>query len=218
MSNLSVAKTSITRRILHRVFPKVPNFFALLAEQSAQVGVSAGLLVEYMGSGSSEVAKRVIDAEHEGDRLKVRNLTLLNEAFSTPIDREDLHRAIINLDEIINSCKTIVAEMDANVLALKPDKYCLEMAVCLKDGAEAVAAGYGRLGSDPKLGRADAEKSDKAVRNLTRTHRRALAELFNDTDFQNIFRRKEIYGQLLRAGDRLNVCNSTLLDIVVKLC
>ena len=214
----STASPSLTRRILHRVFPKVPNFFALLAEQSTQVGVSAGLLVEYMGSGSSEVAKRVIDAEHEGDRLKVRNLTLLNEAFSTPIDREDLHRAIINLDEIINSCKTIVAEMDANVLALKADKYCLEMAVCLKDGAEAVAAGYGRLGSDPKLVRADAEKSDKAVRNLTRTHRRALAELFNDTDFQNIFRRKEIYGQLLRAGDRLNVCNSTLLDIVVKLC
>jgi uncharacterized protein Yka (UPF0111/DUF47 family) len=131
------------------------------------VGVSAGLLVEYMGSGSSEVAKRVIDAEHEGDRLKVRNLTLLNEAFSTPIDREDLHRAIINLDEIINSCKTVVAEMDANVLALKADKYCLEMAVYLKEGAEAVAAGYGRLGSDPKLGRADAEKSDQAVRKLT---------------------------------------------------
>jgi hypothetical protein len=92
------------------------------------------------------------------------------------------------------------------------------MAVCLKEGAEAVAAGYGKLGSDPKLGRADADKADKAVRNLTRTYRRALAELFNDTDFQNIFRRKEIYGQLLRAGDRLNVCNSTLLDIVVKLC
>ncbi|MBL8394988.1 MAG: DUF47 family protein [Candidatus Accumulibacter sp.] len=218
MSNAATASPSLTRRILHRVFPKVPNFFALLAEQSDQVGRSAALLVEYMGSGSSEVAKRIVDAEYEGDRLKVRNLTLLNEAFSTPIDREDLHRAIINLDEIINSCKTIVAEMDANVLALKADKYCLEMAVCLKDGAEAVAAGYGRLGSDPKLGRDDAEKSDKAVRNLTRTHRRALAELFNDTDFQHIFRRKEIYNQLLNAGLRLNVCNSTLLDIVVKLC
>ena len=119
---------------------------------------------------------------------------------------------------VINSCKTVVAEMDANVLALKADKYCLEMAVYLKEGAEAVAAGYGRLGTDPKLGRADAEKSDKAVRNLTRCHRRALAELFNDTDFQNIFRRKEIYNQLLSAGSRLNVCNSTLLDIVVKLC
>ena len=218
MSNAATASTSLTRRILHRVFPKVPNFFALLAEQSAQVGHSAALLVDYMGSGTSEAAKRIVDAEYEGDRLKVRNLTLLNEAFATPIDREDLHRAIINLDEIINSCKTIVVEMDSDVLALKADKHCLQMAVCLKDGAEAVAAGYGRLASDPKAGRADAEKSDKAVRSLTRTHRRALAELFNDDDFHNIFRRKEIYNQLLRAGDRLNICNSTLLDIVVKLC
>jgi hypothetical protein len=171
-----------------------------------------------MGSGSSDVAKRVVDAEHEGDRLKVRNLTLLNEAFSTPIDREDLHRAIINLDEIINSCKTIVAEMDSDVLALKADKYCLEMAMCPQGRGRGGGGGLRSPGSDPKTGRADAEKSDKAVRNLTRTHRRALAELFNDSDFHNIFRRKEIYNQLLRAGDRLNVCNSTLLDIVVKLC
>lgn len=217
MSDVSIAKPSITRRLLHRVFPKVPNFFALLAEQSAHVDLSAGLLVEYMGADSSQAAKKIVEAEYEGDRLKVRNLTLLNEAFSTPIDREDLHRAIINLDEIINSCKSIVVEMDSSVLALKPDKHCLEMAVHLKAGAEAVAAGYGRLGNDPKLGRMDAEKADKAVRNLTRTHRRALAELFQDADFHNIFRRKEIYNELRGAGDRLNVCNSTLLDIVVKL-
>lgn len=218
MSDASIAAPSFTRRILHRVFPKVPNFFALLGEQSAHVALSAGLLADYMGSDSAPAANKIVDAETEGDRLKVRNLTLLNEAFSTPIDREDLHRAIINLDEIINSCKVIVVEMHGDVLALKPDKYCLEMAVFLKEGVEAVAAGYGRLGSDPKLGRADAERADKAVRSLTRTHRRALAELFHDTDFQNIFRRKEIYSELRGAGDRLNVCNSTLLDIVVKLC
>jgi hypothetical protein len=109
-------------------FRRVPNFFALLAEQSAQVGLSAGLLVDYMGSGTPEVAKRVVDAEHEGDRLKVRNLTLLNEAFSTPIDREDLHRAIINLDEIINSCKTDRRRDGLGCSGLKADKYCLEMA------------------------------------------------------------------------------------------
>jgi hypothetical protein len=92
------------------------------------------------------------------------------------------------------------------------------MAVYLKAGVEAVAAGYGRLAKEPQAGRADAEKADQAVKSLTRTLRRALAELFQDNDFQNIFRRKEIYTQLSRAGDRLNICNSTLLDIVVKLC
>ncbi len=218
MSDVTNAPTSFTGKILQRVFPKVPNFFALLAEQSAQVAVTAGLLVEYMGSGSPEIAKRISEAENEGDRLKIRNLTLLNEAFSTPIDREDLHRAIINLDEIINSCNSIVVEMDGEMLALRPDKHCLEMSVYLKDGVEAIAAGYGRLGSDPKMGRSDAERADKAQRSLTRTHRRALAELFQDNDFHNIFRRKEIYSLLIGAGDRLNICNSTLLDIVVKLC
>ncbi len=218
MSDVTNAPTSFTGKILQRVFPKVPNFFALLAEQSAQVAVTAGLLVEYMGSGSSEIAKRISEAENEGDRLKIRNLTLLNEAFSTPIDREDLHRAIINLDEIINSCNSIIVEMDGEMLALRPDKHCLEMSVYLKDGVEAIAAGYSRLGSDPKMGRSDAERADKAQRSLTRTHRRALAELFQDNDFHNIFRRKEIYSLLIGAGDRLNICNSTLLDIVVKLC
>ncbi|MER2515439.1 DUF47 family protein [Candidatus Accumulibacter phosphatis] len=218
MSDVSTEASSFTRRLLQRVFPTTTDFFALLAEQSAHVNGAAGLLVEYMGSDSSQATKKIGDAGREGDRQKIRNLTLLNEAFSTPIDREDLHRAFINLDEIINSCQSIVVEMDSELLALKPDKACLEMAVYLKAGVEAVAAGYGRLAKEPQAGRADAEKADQAVKSLTRTLRRALAELFQDNDFQNIFRRKEIYTQLSRAGDRLNICNSTLLDIVVKLC
>jgi len=59
------AKKSLGKRVVERVFPKVPNFFALLAEQSAVVCVTAGLLVEYMGSSSAEVLKKVTDAEHE---------------------------------------------------------------------------------------------------------------------------------------------------------
>lgn len=218
MSNTDLAASSFTRRIMQRVFPKVPDFFSLLAEQSAHVNMAAGLLVEYMGSDSRQAPQKIVEAEREGDRQKVRNLTLLNEAFSTPIDREDLHRAIINLDEIINHCRSIVTEMDGSLLALKPDKACLELAVYLKTGVEAMATGYGRLASEPQAARADAERADKAVKSLTRTLRHSLAELFQDNDFQNIFRRKEIYSQLSRAGDRLNVCNSTLLDIVVKLC
>ena len=158
MSDIAVAAPSFRRRIMDRVFPKVPDFFSLLAEQSAHVNLAASLLVEYMGSDSSQASKKIVEAEREGDRQKVRNLTLLNEAFSTPIDREDLHRAIINLDEIINSCRSIVVEMDAEILALKPDKACLELAVYLKAGVEAVAAGYGHLAREAQSCRDDAEK------------------------------------------------------------
>lgn len=218
VSPAPAAPSSLKRRVLDRVFPKVPDFFALLAEQSRHVNVATGLLVDYMGSAGRRATVNIVEAEREGDRQKVRNLTLLNEAFSTPIDREDLHRAIINLDEIINSCRSIVVEMDDAILALEPDKACLELAVYLKTGVEAMANGYAGLATEPHASRAHAEKADKAVKSLTRTYRSALAELFRDDDFHNIFRRKEIYSQLSRAGERLNVCNSTLLDIIVKLC
>ena len=57
------SKKSLGKRVVERVFPKVPNFFVLLAEQSAVVGDTAGLLVEYMGSSSPEVAKKTDDVE-----------------------------------------------------------------------------------------------------------------------------------------------------------
>jgi hypothetical protein len=85
--------------------------------------------------------------EHEADRIKIRNLHTLNEAFSTPIDREDLYRAIIDLDEIVNYCKTTVSEMD--VLGLAPDKHCLEMAMHIKLGTDALAPGLSRLAKEP---------------------------------------------------------------------
>jgi len=44
------------------------------------------------------------------------NIHILNEAFSTPIDREDIYRAITTLDEVVNGCKDAVSEMHARMI------------------------------------------------------------------------------------------------------
>ena len=118
---MSETKPSAIRRLFERVFPKMPDFFALLAEQCQQVAHTTGLLVEFMETGEATTGQLIRQNEHEADRLKVRNLHTLNEAFATPIDREDIYRAIVDLDEIVNYCKTTVNEMD--VLGLAPDKH-----------------------------------------------------------------------------------------------
>ncbi len=197
---------------------KPDQFMKLICEQAHHTQRGMDVLLEYIREPSEAKAVAIHAIEKDADEVRRILIDELNHSFVTPIDREDLHRAIINLDEIINSCKTIVVEMDSDLLGTKADKHCIEMAAYLKEGAVSIAAGYGRLGSNPKGGRADADKAEKAVKKFTRSYRRALAELFNDNDFHHIFRRKEIYNQLLGAADRLNVCNSTLLDIVVKLC
>ena len=48
------------------------------------------------------------------------------------------------------------------------------------------------------------------------TQLKANADLFQDSDFHNIFRCREIHTQLSHAALCVNVCNRKLPDIVVK--
>ncbi len=209
-------EASFLRRLKDRVFPKTPDFFLLLAEQCEHVAHTAGRLVEFMETGDPEVGQLIRQDEHEADRVKIRNLHTLNEAFSTPIDREDLYRAIINLDEIVNYCKTTVSEMQ--VLGLSPDKHCLEMAMHIKLGTDALVQGYARLAKQPADAAEDADAARKAERRVEKNYRRAIAELFVGTDYIHMFKRREIYRHLSNAADRMANCANTLHDIVVKMC
>lgn len=207
---------SIFRRLFDRVFPKMPDFFVLLTEQCRQVTHSTGLLVEFMETGDPATGQLIRQDEHEADRVKVHNLHTLNEAFSTPIDREDLYRAIIDLDEVVNYCKTTVSEME--VLQLSPDKHCLEMAMHIKLGTDALALGFSRLAKEPGAAAADADAARKAERRVEKAYRRAIAELFVGDDYIHMFKRREIYRHLSNAADRMANCANTLHDIVVKMC
>ena len=209
-------KPTIFRRLFERVFPKMPDFLALLTEQCLHVGITAGRLVEFMETGDQNVGQLIRQDEHEADRVKIHNLHTLNEAFSTPIDREDLYRAIIDLDEIVNYCKTTVSEME--VLGLAPDKHCLEMAMHIKLGCDALAQGYSRLSKEPAAAAADADAARKAERRVEKNYRRAIAELFVGDDYIHMFKRREIYRHLSNAADRMANCANTLHDIVVKMC
>ena len=207
---------SIFRRLFERVFPKMPDFFRLLTEQCQHVAQTTGRLVEFMETGDSAVGQCIRQDEHEADRVKIHNLHTLNEAFSTPIDREDLYRAIIDLDEIVNYCKTTVSEME--VLGLSPDKHCLEMAMHIKLGSDALLQGFSRLATKPAEAAADADAARKAERRVEKAYRRAIADLFQGDNYIHMFKQREIYRHLANAADRMAHCANTLHDIVVKMC
>ena len=101
--------TPIFRRLFDRVFPKTADFFGLLANQCVHVGHTVNLLVGFMESGDPEIGKQIKLNEHEGDNIKASNLHALNEAFSTPIDREDIYRAI-TARNVEHSRRTLVQQ------------------------------------------------------------------------------------------------------------
>jgi uncharacterized protein Yka (UPF0111/DUF47 family) len=213
---MSQAQTTFTRRLVDRVFPKTPDFFLLLAEQCGQVGVTAARMLKYMETGDPAVGEMIKQDEHEADVLKVRNIHTLNEAFSTPIDREDIYRAIQDLDDIVTYCKSTVNEMA--VLQVAPDKHTLELAVRLKEGVDALVQGFGKLKASPAAAQADANTARHAERRVERIYRQAIADLFQGSDYIDMFKRREIYRHLSNAADRMAHCANTLHDIIVKMC
>ncbi len=231
-----MAHASATQRILDRVFPRTPDFFRLLTEQTAILVKAMDEFVAFMQEeGAKARGKAVRQLEHEGDELKERNLDILNRAFSTPMDREDIYRAITTIDHIINYSKTTVREFE--VLDLKPDAHTLAMAEILRDGAHSLHAGFSKLATDPAAAEADAQATRKAERRIEKIYRGALAELFGQATLMEealkhgdkhaeakamhvvveTFKRREVYRHLSNAGDRLAHAGEVLHDIIVKL-
>jgi uncharacterized protein Yka (UPF0111/DUF47 family) len=224
---------SVLTRLVDRVFPRMPDFYSLLNEQCDLVVEAMEVFVQFMENGDNALAKHVRALEKRGDELKARNTDILSKSFSTPMDREDIYRAIASIDHIVNYAKTTTREIE--VLAVEPDNYMLELAVLLKEGAYALQSGYGKLSENTQQAEADSQAARKAERSSEKVYRRALAELFREeaylemlasqeTDTKvaavklvlDIFKRREVYRHLSNAADRLARAGEVLHDIVVK--
>ncbi|MBK8757854.1 MAG: DUF47 family protein [Actinomycetales bacterium] len=221
-------------KVVGRIFPKVPDFIGMMAEQSALAVKSMDALVAYMEYPTPEAAAAVLDLEKQGDVLKDRNLDALNQAFSTPMDREDLYRGIVTIDHVMNYAKTTVREMQ--VLGVAPDDVTRDLAVLLKEGTESLNAGYQSLSTSPAAAEPHAQAARKAERNVEKAYRKALAELFDvETEVEHmetmeqhtgpaalkrvmeVFKKREVYRHMSNAADRLARAGEVLRDIVVKL-
>lgn len=211
---LEAAKTLLIS-LRDRIFPKMPDFFGMIGEQSDKVTHTVDLLVAYMEQGNPEIAEALKQDVHEADLIKVRNLHELNNAFSTPIDREDIYRAIVALDDIVLYCKTTVHEMD--VLGVTPDDFMRDISHSIKEGVEALSRGYAKLGTSPAAAAEDANAARHADRHAEKLYRAALPVLFEGADYINMFKRREIYRHLTNAAHHMALCANRLHDIVVKI-
>lgn len=225
---------SMVTRLVNRVFPVMPDFYGLMNGQCDILVQAMEAFVEYMEDGSEEKAVRIRQLEKEADELKRRNIDALNRAFATPMDREDIYRAIVTLDIIIHYAKTTTRELEA--LGVSPDKYMLEIAGEYHRGAQSLQQGFRKLTENPPQAEEDARTARKAERNVEKIYRRALAELFDVSDMVTLlesgvegsqpkamlrvvdmFKYREIYRHLSNGADRLARAADRLHDIIVKI-
>ncbi|MBX7227506.1 MAG: DUF47 family protein [Chitinophagales bacterium] len=212
---MTPTKSGFFKTIFERIFPKSPDFFNMLNIQIGIIADISELMIDYMENNTDEVGEKIIEKEKLADQIKQNMLKELAEAFATPIDREDIYRAIIGIEDIANYSKATIIEMQD--FGLKPDKYDLDIALHYRDGIIALKTGFSLLSTKPLDAVSYCDAARKEERRIEKIYRKALQELFVSSDFNYIFKRREVYRHVSNAADRLTSCANNLQDIIVKI-
>ena len=101
------------KRIMNWLVPKEEKFFELLAKQSENALKAAEELKEFVrdyekSSRSERKSKSnsMKSIEKKGDEIAHEIMEKLDTAFITPIDKEDIHRMTVLLDDVVDLIDT----------------------------------------------------------------------------------------------------------------
>lgn len=90
--------------VLSKFMPHNPKFAAKFAEAAQNAHATAQALVDLLENYTDVERKvqRVLDLEHEGDRITDEVTNLLAESFIVPFDREDILSLNAELDDLVD--------------------------------------------------------------------------------------------------------------------
>ena len=192
--------------------PENPDLLAMLRDQTVITVEGMDALVGW-SSGDTSAAQKVRDCEHRADTAKRALWRALRDAFSPPLDAEDLYALSADLDEVLNAAKDLVREME--VMDMEPDVPTREMISCLAEAVGHLADAFRRLGTGEDATQS-ADAAIKSQRNLERVYRPAMSALLDETDLRDVIGRREVYRRLSRIGDLVLTVAERVWYSVVK--
>jgi uncharacterized protein Yka (UPF0111/DUF47 family) len=191
----------------------MPDVVGMLRAQAAKTidGLAA---LERWAAGDAAAAEAVREAEHAADDAKRALWTSLREAFSTPLEREDLFSLSSLLDEVLNQAKNAVRE--AEVMAVAPDMAMAEMASLVAKGVGHLDEAFAHLPGDADGATAAADAAVKCQRELERVYRRAMSALVDVADLREVSARRELYRRLARMAETASAAADRVWYSVLK--
>lgn len=185
----------------HWFLPQSADVLGMLSEQAAITVKGMEALVAW-AEGEAAAADRLRQLEHDADKQKRQLREALTEAFSTPLEPEDIFELSTGLDETLDSAKNIVGEAEA--MHTEPNAAIAEMAMQLLEGTERLAEALAMFArGDRKSATAEADRAVKDQRHLQHSYRRAMSALVEVEDLREIAAHRELYRRLARTGDNL---------------
>jgi uncharacterized protein len=197
--------------------PQDRTFFDLFAQGGGNSVRAAKLLQEMLAGwpDSADLAREILLAEQEGDRITHELAQRANSTFVTPIDAEDIYSLAGNIDDIVDQIEETADFMGLYRIEAPMDQ-SLAMAEVLVKSCEQLAALLENM-----RGYKDLNKYWVEIHRLEndgdRLFREAFASLFaGGSDPMMVIRWRDIFLRLERAIDATEAAATVVESIAMK--
>ena len=112
--------------------PEAPDVVGMLKAQADITAAGMNAFADWAG-GDVGRAEDVRQAEHDCDGVRRQLVAAVSQAFTTPLEPEDLFQLSRDLDKVINGAKNTVREAEA--MDFPPDRATAEMSIQLAEGS-----------------------------------------------------------------------------------
>ena len=203
-----------------RLMPKEGRFFDYFNDHASLVVEGAHELNAFLSDMSNREAhaQNVAFIEKKADKITHETIHLLHQTFVTPLDRDDIHRLISRMDDVLDLMQDTTESLILyDIRTLTPE--ALALAQLLQKCCERLQAVVALLSNMKNAPQALAicEEIDKLESDADRVMRDAISRLFREEqDTRQVIKLKAVYEMLETATDRCqdvaNVIESVVLE------
>jgi uncharacterized protein Yka (UPF0111/DUF47 family) len=197
----------------HWFLPQNPDVMQTLRAQADLTVAGAEAFAAWAG-GDLAQEETVRDCEHRADTARRQLSSQIRQAFSTPVDQEDLFTLSERLDAVLNGLKNIVRE--AETYLVDPDAQIAAMAAELTVGVQHLRTALEHLVEPGDVATHEADEAVAAERRIERIYRHAMRGLLAVDDFREVAARGELYRRTLEVGERITRVADRIWYAVVK--
>jgi len=206
-----------------RLMPREGRFFSLFDGHAKLIVDGALALADVLrhydsGIDRSAGIKMIEDAEHAADRITHETVQLLHTTFVTPFDRDDIHRLISRMDDVLDLIQDTGESLVLyDIRKVTPE--ATQLAELVLRCAERVQSAVGLMASmaDAPAILKICQEIDHLESEADKVMRDAISKLFRDeTDVRQVIKMKAVYEALESATDKCqdvaNVIESVVLE------
>ena len=210
-------------RFLSALMPREARFFALFNQHAdlVQAGGTATLeLVRTYADTARRAAliEQIGDIERRADKFTYETVQLLHATFITPFDRNDIHRLISSMDDILDLIQDAAESMHLfDIQSLPPES--LRRAELLDACCGKVKEAVGLLSSMDNAPRALAlaQEIDAHESEADAVMRAGISKLFREeADVRQLIKHKNVYEYLENAIDKCQDVANVIEAVVVE--